>query len=430
MNSEPHDPLAMAHPWHDDTLVLHGDAAFATDKAVVAPIHYCATFRADSPEEFAAMTNTTRPAEFYTRYGNPVHKRVEAVLAQLEGTETALLMASGMGAISTTVLALVSRGDHVVAQRKHYMSTSKLFEEVLPRFGVDVTVVDQTDLDGLRAALRPNTRLIMTETPVNPTLAITDLGAVADMARPRGILTIADNTFASPLNQRPHDLGIDIVVHSATKYFGGHHDITAGAVCCSADLAERIWAMHVTLGAVLSPMDAWLLLRGLRTLGLRMERINANALALAQWLERQPQVERVFYPGLPSHPQHALAVRQMKGFGAVIAFSIRGGFDATSRFVSSLRLATQAVSLGGVETLAVHTAAMWASTMNEAQMQAAGIEPNFVRMSVGVEHVDDLKADLARALAQEQAEPAHAASTPRREHLQSATGQADAGYAG
>lgn len=384
--------------WHDETTVLHGDADFAHDASVVAPIHYSATFRAESATEFADMANTPRHPGFYTRYGNPVHKRVEAILAELEGTETALLMASGMGAISTTILGLVSAGDHVIAQQRHYMSTSKLFEEVLPRFGVTSTIVDQTDLQALAAAIRPETKLIMVETPVNPTLSITDLAAVAELAKPRGIITVADNTFASPLNQKPHALGIDVVVHSATKYFGGHHDITAGAVCCSREMAEKIWSMHVTLGAVLSPMDAWLLLRGLRTLALRMERINANALALAQWLEAQPQIERVFYPGLPSHPQHDLAQRQMTGFGAVIAFSIKGGFEATSQFVSSLKLATHAVSLGGVETLVVHTAAMWAGTMTETQMNAAGIESNFVRMSVGVEHIEDLKADVATAL--------------------------------
>jgi cystathionine beta-lyase/methionine-gamma-lyase len=278
------------------------------------------------------------------------------------------------------------------------MSTSKLFSEVLTNYGVRVSFFDQTDLGSLEAALRPDTRLIMVETPVNPSLSITDLGAVGKIARSRGILTVADNTFASPLNQRPHDYGIDIVVHSATKYLGGHSDIVAGAICCSNELAERIWKMHVTLGAVLSPMDAWLLLRGLRTLSLRMERINANALELARWLEGRPEVSQVLYPGLESHPQHALAARQMRGFGAIVAYSLRGDYAATQRFVSGLRLATQAVSLGGVETLAVHTASMWASSMTEADMQAAGIEPNFVRMSVGVEHIDDLKADLAQAL--------------------------------
>lgn len=397
MNPSRSDALD-APVWREQTLVLHGDAVCGHGADVVPPIHYSATFRAETAEQFSEMATTVRPAAFYTRHGNPVNKRVEAILAGLEGTESALLTGSGMGAICTTILALLQAGDHVVAQQRHYMSTSKLFSEVLTRYGVQVSFFDQTDLDSLRAALRPETKLIMVETPVNPSLSITDLAAVADIARPRGILTVADNTFASPLNQRPHDLGIDIVVHSATKYLGGHHDLMAGAICCSDALAETIWKMHVTLGAVLSPMDAWLLLRGLRTLSLRMERINANAQALARWLESRPEVERVFYPGLESHPQHALAARQMRGFGAVVAYSIKGGYAATQRFVSALRLATQAVSLGGVETLAVHTASMWASSMTEDDMKIAGIEPNFVRMSVGVEHVDDLKADLAQAL--------------------------------
>ena len=394
----PSRPDSPDTPWHEQTLVLHGDAECSQGPDVVAPIHYSATFRAETAEQFSDMATTVRPATFYTRHGNPVNKRVEAILAGLEGTETALLTGSGMGAISTTILALLKAGDHAVIQERHYVSTTKLFLDVLTGYGVQVSTYDQTDLDSLRAALRPNTRLIMVETPANPSLSITDLAAVAEIARERGILTVADNTFASPLNQRPHNLGIDIVLHSATKYLGGHHDLMAGAICCSNELAETIWNMHVTLGAVLSPMDAWLLLRGLRTLSLRMERINANALALARWLETRPEVEQVFYPGLESHPQHALAARQMRGFGAVVAYAIKGGYAATQRFVTSLRLATQAVSLGGVETLAVHTAAMWASAMTEADMQTAGIEPNFIRMSVGVEHVDDLKADLAQAL--------------------------------
>lgn len=384
--------------WHADTRVLHGDAALADGASVVAPIHYSATFRARDAAEFAEMATQPRHAAYYTRYGNPVHERVAAILAGLEGTETAMLTGSGMGAISTTVLALVSAGDHVVAQTRHYMSTAKLFDEVLPRFGVTATLVEQSDVDAIRAAIRPETRLIMLETPANPTLVLTDLAAVAALARERGITTVCDNTFASPLNQQPHALGIDVVVHSATKILGGHHDLTAGAICCSNELAEKIWRMHITLGSVLSPMDAWLLLRGLRTLAVRVERINANALQLARWLEAQPQVERVHYPGLESHPQHALAKRQMKGGGPVIAFAVKGGYEATSRFVAALELPTHAVSLGGVESLIVHTAAMWSGTMNEAQMRAAGIPPNFVRFSVGLEHPDDLQRDLAQAL--------------------------------
>jgi len=292
----------------------------------------------------------------------------------------------------------VQAGDHVVAQTRHYMSTAKLFDEVLPRFGVETSIVEQRDLAAIEAALRPNTKLVMLETPANPTLVLTDLAAVAVLTQSRGILTVADNTFASPLNQQPHMLGIDVVVHSATKLLGGHHDLTAGVICCSSELADRIWRMHITLGAVLSPMDAWLLLRGLRTLAVRVERINTNALELARWLEEQPQVEKVYYPLLESHPQHALARRQMDGGGPVIAFAVRGGYEMTRRFVAALRLPTHAVSLGGVESLIVHSAAMWAGTMNDEQMQAAGISPNFVRFSVGLEHPEDLKADLARAL--------------------------------
>ncbi|KZM58810.1 methionine gamma-lyase, partial [Geobacillus stearothermophilus] len=362
------------------------------------PIYYTATFRAHNSREFAERAGTPRHSRYYTRYGNPLHERVAKIMAELEGTETALVTGSGMGAIATAILALVSAGDHVIAQTRHYMSTAKIMDEMLPRFGVEVTLVEQADINAFAEAIRPNTKLIMVETPANPTLVLTDLAAVVELARPHGIIVVADNTFASPINQRPHDLGVDIVIHSATKYLGGHHDLTAGVICTSEELAERIWHTHISIGSVLSPMDAWLLLRGLRTLPIRMERINANALALAEFLEQQPQVERVYYPGLPSHPQHELAKRQMKGFGAVIAFAIKGGYEETQRFVSALKLPPNAVSLGGVDSLVVHTAAMWEGVMTEEQMKTAGIPSNFVRFSVGIEHIDDLKADVWQAL--------------------------------
>ncbi|MEI2400974.1 trans-sulfuration enzyme family protein, partial [Paenibacillus phytohabitans] len=279
-----------------------------------------------------------------------------------------------------------------------YMSTAKIMDEMLPRFGVEVTVVEQSDISAFEEAIRPNTKLIMLETPANPTLVVTDLEAVVRLAKKQEIIVVADNTFASPLNQRPHDVGVDVVLHSATKYLGGHHDITAGVICTSFELAEKIWDTHTSIGSVLSPMDAWLLLRGLRTLPLRMDRINSNALALAEFLEEQPQIEKVYYPGLPSHPQHELAQKQMKGYGAVIAFAVKGDYAATQRFVSALQLSTNAVSLGGVDSLVVHTAAMWEGAMNEEQMKTAGIPANFVRYSVGLEHIEDLKADIRQAL--------------------------------
>ncbi|MBA4543443.1 aminotransferase class I/II-fold pyridoxal phosphate-dependent enzyme [Thermoactinomyces daqus] len=382
----------------NETLVIHADDEVTKDGTVAPAIYYSATFRAQDSIEFADMAGTPRHPQYYTRYGNPVHERVKKVMAELEGTETALVTGSGMGAIATTLLSLVSAGDHVIAQTRHYMSTAKIMDEMLPRFGVEVTLVEQADVSAFAAAIRPNTKLIMVESPANPTLVVTDLAAVAELARPRGIIIVADNTFASPINQRPHELGADVVVHSATKYLGGHHDLTAGVICTSEELAERIWHTHISIGSVLSPMDAWLLLRGLRTLPMRIERINANALALAKFLEEQPQIERVYYPGLPGHPQHELAKRQMSGFGGMIAFAIKGGYEATARFVSALKLSLNAVSLGGVDSLVVHTAAMWGGVMNEEQMRTAGIPPNFVRYSVGIEHIDDLKADVLQAL--------------------------------
>lgn len=394
MNQHDHNDSKLRH----ETLVTHSDDGIMDDGTVSPAIYYSATFVAENAEEFAEMASTPRHPRYYTRYGNPVHERVKKIMSELEGTETALVTGSGMGAIATTLLSLVRAGDHVIAQTRHYMSTAKIMDEMLPRFGVEVTVVEQADMAAFEQAIRPNTKLIMVETPANPTLVVTDLEAVTKLAKSRGILVVCDNTFASPINQRPHDYGVDVVVHSATKYLGGHHDLTAGVICTSKELAEQIWQTHLSLGSVLSPMDAWLLLRGLRTLPMRMKQINANALALAEFLENQPQVEKVYYPGLPSHPQHELAKRQMKGFGAVIAFSINGGYEETRRFVSSLKLSRHAVSLGGVDSLVVHTAAMWAGTMTEEQMRTSGIQPNFVRFSTGIEHIEDLKADVKQAL--------------------------------
>lgn len=385
-----------------DTLCARGAPQADGDSALVPPIVYSATFAARDAEEFARMASQPRHSRYYTRYGNPLHEQLAAQLVRLEGgsakTHDALVTASGMGAISLVLLGLLQSGDHVIAQRNHYMGSAKHFSELLPRFGVRCTLVDQTDGAAWQRAIQPATRLVMTETPVNPTCALTDLAHVAALARAHGAISVCDNTFASPINQRPLSLGIDVVVHSATKYLGGHHDLTAGAVVAAPALIDKLWNTQITLGATLSPMDAWLLLRGLRTLALRVRAHNASALSLATWLERQPKVERVFYPGLASHPQHALALRQMSGFGGLMNIAVAGGFDAASRFVNALTLARQAVSLGGVETLVVHAAAMWRGTMDDEQMRVAGIAPNGVRLSVGIEGVEDLQADLAQAL--------------------------------
>ena len=394
---EPRLPRPAA-PLGVSTLLVHGDAGVAATSALTPPIVQSATFRARDAEAFLAQATAAHPTEFYSRYGNPTHAHAEALVAALEGAEAALLLGSGMGAISTTVLTLVGAGDHVVLQDGHYGGTTALGRDLLPRFGVAVTTVDQRDPDAFARALRPTTRLVMLESPSNPLLRLTDLRAVADVARAAGAVTVVDNTFATPLNQRPLDLGVDLVVHSATKYLGGHSDLTAGAVAGARALVERVWKTSIELGAVLGPFDAWLLLRGLRTLEARVERHNRGALAVARFLESHPAVRRVHYPWLASHPQHDLARRQMRGGGGVVSVELAGGFAAAERFVAALRLFARAASVGGVESLAVHPGAMLAGTMTAAQFAAVGVVPDLVRLSVGIEDERDLVADLAAAL--------------------------------
>jgi cystathionine beta-lyase/cystathionine gamma-synthase len=379
------------------TKVTHAGKELNETHAVSSPIWLTTTFRADSNEHFAELATAARPAEFYTRYGNPTHKEVEAALCALEGGAAALLTSSGMGAVFAAVMSSVSAGDHVVAQRNLYAGTETLMKE-LARFGVEVTYVDQTRADSFAGALRPSTKLIYVETPTNPLMMLTDLAAVAELGRARGVTTVVDNTFATPVNQRPLDLGIDAAVHSATKYLGGHHDITAGCLVSSTDFVQRAWRFSLVAGATMSPFDAWLLLRGLRTLGLRVERHNRNALAVAQFLEGHPRVERVYYPGLESHPQHELARRQMRGFTGMLSFELRGSYEEAGRVISALKLATYAASLGGYETLVVHPAAMWGLQLSAEQKDEMGVGASLLRVSVGLEDERDLIADFAQAL--------------------------------
>ncbi|MDT5294252.1 MAG: cystathionine gamma-lyase [Acidobacteriota bacterium] len=380
------------------TRAIHAGKGENRTHAVTPPIWQTTTFSADSSEHFAEIATAVRPAEFYTRYGNPTHKEVEATIVALEGGEAALLTSSGMGAIFTALMSSLNQGDHVVAQTNHYAGSMTLFEEMPRRFGVEVTLVDQTHAEAFAEAVRPNTKVIYTESPTNPLMQITDLRAVAAIARGRGIKTIVDNTFATPVNQRPFEFGIDAVVHSATKYLGGHSDVTAGCLVSSREFVERAWHFSLLAGSILSPFDGWLLLRGLRTLGLRVERHNANALALARFLEAHPRVERVYYPGLASHPQHELARTQMSGFTGMLSAELRGGYATAERLISRLRLATNAASLGGHESLVVHPAAMWSGYMTAEQLRAKGLSDSLVRISVGIEDEQDLIKDFARAL--------------------------------
>ncbi|HZH91836.1 MAG TPA: aminotransferase class I/II-fold pyridoxal phosphate-dependent enzyme [Pyrinomonadaceae bacterium] len=380
------------------TKAVHASREHNTTHAVSSPIWQTSSFRADSPEHFAEIATAARPAEFYTRYGNPTHKQAEATIAALEGGEAALLAASGMGAIFTAMLCNLRAGDHVVAQRNLYAGTTTLVEELLARWGIEHTFVSQTGAADFAAAVRPTTKLICVETPTNPLMLITDLRAVAALGRERGITTMVDNTFATPINQRPLELGIDVCVHSATKYLGGHNDITAGVIVGASAFVERAWKFGLVTGAVLGPFDAWLLLRGLRTLGLRIERHNRNAVALARFLETHPRVERVHYPGLPSHPQHELARAQMSGFTGMFGVEVRGGFRAAEKFMGALKLGVNAASLGGHGTLVVHPAAMWGRQLTSAQRAEMSIGDSLVRVSVGLEDEVDLLKDFARAL--------------------------------
>ncbi|WP_250285380.1 MULTISPECIES: trans-sulfuration enzyme family protein [unclassified Frankia] len=379
------------------TTVNHADREARRDLSVAPPIYQTATFWAEDAETFAQAAVERRGQGFYTRFGNPNHAQVAAVVAELEHAEAALVTASGMAALTTAVLALVSTGDHVIGQRSTYSGTASLLLNLLPRLGVTTTQVDQTDPDAFARALTPRTRLVLVESPSNPLLQITDLRAVAGLAHAHDALVLADNTFATPVNQRPLDLGVDLVWHSATKYLNGHSDVSAGVLAGPAELLDRVWDVGLLTGAVLGPFDAWLLLRGLRTLPLRMARHNANGQALAEALERHPAVARVHYPGLAAHPQHALAARQLTGFGGVLAVEFAGGHEAADTFLDRLRYVRRAVSLGGVESLAVRPAAMWAGMLSEEQIIASGIPLGLVRLAAGTEDTADLVDDVLTA---------------------------------
>ncbi len=381
-----------------ETELIHADRDETSNGNVTPPIYQTSTFSFSDAQSMARAAHVPGFERFYTRHGNPNHGQVERVLSAIEGGEAAMVSASGMGAISSTAIALTKAGDHVVAQRVTYAGTRSLLDSVLSRFGVEVTFVDQADPGAFSRAMRRNTTLVMLESPSNPLLGITDLKAVSRMAHDAGALVSVDNTIATPVNQRPLELGADIVLHSATKYLGGHSDLIAGVAVSSKALIGRIWETHHILGATLGPFDAWLLLRGLRTLEMRVARHNENALRLARFLQDHPRVERVYYPGLDSHDQHDLAARQMSGFGGLLSFEVKGGFDDARRVIDKLSLVHSAVSLGGVESLIAQPAAMWPNIPESTESRLMGIIPSLLRLSVGVERIDDLIADFERAL--------------------------------
>lgn len=380
------------------TRAIHGGAVRDPLKSVNMPIYETSTFRFDTMAEGAALGVDRGEGWYYTRWGNPTTRLFEERMALLEAGEDALSTASGMGAISTAVLGMVEPGGHVVSPRAVYQATFQLFNEVLPKHGVEVTFIDSLDTAAYERAVRPTTTLVYVETPNNPLMQVTDIADVAALARRIGATTIADNTFASPFNQTPIALGVDLVVHSATKYLSGHSDVTAGAIVGARDLIARVKRTLRILGPVLDPFAGWLLLRGLKTLGLRVERHNDNAQRLAEFLAAHSRVAKVNYPGLASHPAHAVAARQMRGFGGMLSFEVRGGFEAGVRCVEALRTCILAVSLGGAETLVTHPASTTSAGIPRGDLERAGITEGLIRVSVGLEDISDLIADFDQAL--------------------------------
>lgn len=374
------------------TLSVHaGQAPDARTGAVMTPIFATSTFAQSSPGVHTGWE--------YARSGNPTRAALEACVAELEGGARGFAFASGLAA-ENAVLDLLDAGSHIVAGSDVYGGTWRLFTRVRERTsGLSVTYVDPTAIAAIEAALRPETRMIWVESPGNPLLSLADLEAVGRLGKARGILTVADNTFASPALQRPIPLGIDIVVHSATKYLNGHSDVVAGiAVTADGDVGDRLAFLQNATGGVLDPFQSFLVLRGIKTLPLRMERHSRNGLAVARWLEAHPRVAKVIYPGLPSHPQHDLAKRQMTGFGGMISAYLDTDLAGTTRALERLRLFTLAESLGGVESLMGHPWTMSHASLPEDKRRALGVTSSLIRLSVGVEDEADLIGDLQQAL--------------------------------
>jgi cystathionine beta-lyase/cystathionine gamma-synthase len=363
---------------------------------MATPIYQTSTFEVSDNEEQLRVTPTDM---FYTRYGNPTNTVAENAIAELEGTERALIFASGMNAITTSVLALLKAGDHVVAQRDIYGGATKFFGQWLPKLGIETTFVDTTEYEQHERAIRPHTKLLYLESPTNPTLRVVDLRRAVAIAKKHTLLTMIDSTFATPINCRPAEFGIDLVMHSGTKYFGGHHDLICGIVAGREELMEKIHGTRTTLGGAMDPHAAFLLLRGIRTIALRVQRQNGNALQVARFLSRHPAVRSVHYPFLECHPQHALATAQMSGGGGMVSFEVEGTGEDARKLSESLNLFTLAPSLGGVDSLVCIPVLTSHAMIPAEHRQKMGVTEQLIRLSVGIENAEDLIADLEQALA-------------------------------
>jgi cystathionine gamma-synthase len=389
---------------HLSTESVHaGEQRFQAHNSLIVPIVQTAvyTFRdtaalAGYMEERMFWDEPQR--EEYGRYGNPTVRAVEAKLAALEGAEDAMLVSSGMAAFTSTLLILLARGDHMIMTDECYHNTRAFCQKFLPRFGIECSIVPHGDYATMEAAIRPNTRLLFSESPTNPFMHCLDLARVVELARPHGVITMIDTTFASPINIRALEYGVDLVIHSVTKYLAGHNDVMAGAVIGGGDLITRLRQAQGLLGCIVDPHAAYLILRGMKTLALRVASHNANGLAVARFLEDHPKVRRVWYPGLESHRDHAVAAASMRGFGGVVSFEIDGDGEVAHHFIDALRIPTVGPSLGGVESLISPLALMGFADAPPEEREALGIRDELVRFCIGVEDTDDLLADLRQAL--------------------------------
>jgi methionine-gamma-lyase len=376
----------------------HPDPLF---RGVSVPIYQSSTFAFDNAEQGAALFQGREAGYIYTRIGNPTTKALEDCVAILEKGCGGLATASGMAAITTTHLAFLDRDSHLISTDAVYGPSRTVVENELSRFGVQADFVDTSSIDKVKAALRPNTRMIFIETPANPTIVLTDIQACAALAKERGIVLVVDNTFSSPVLQNPLELGADVVIHSLTKFLNGHSDVVGGMIVAKEENRfKRLRKVLTLMGGTIDPHQAWLVLRGVKTLALRVEKGQDNAMKLARFLEAHPMVSWVNYPGLESHPQHVLAKKQMKGFGSMLCFGLKGGFEAGRKMINSVKLCTLAVSLGGVESLIQHPASMTHAGVSEEDRKAAGVSDELIRLSVGCEGYEDLREDLDQALRQ------------------------------
>ncbi|MFC2051647.1 trans-sulfuration enzyme family protein [Chloroflexota bacterium] len=376
-----------------ETQAIHaGERSDATFGAVAVPIYQTSTFA------FEDMGKTR--GYDYSRTANPTRKVLEDTIAQLEGGKAGFAFATGMAA-ETTVMHLLKAGDHVISGDDVYGGTYRLFQDVMPDFGLEITFLRMDSRQRIEEAIKPNTKMLWLETPSNPLLNIVDIEMTVDIAKKHNLMTVIDNTFATPYFLRPVDYGIDLVVHSTTKYLNGHCDVVGGAVVTTTDeLTERVQFLLNAMGTCASPFDCWLVLRGITTLPLRMRQHEANAMAVANYLKGHPGVSRVFYPGLDSHPGHSTAKKQMKGFGGMVSFEIKGGTGEVKNFLRRIKFFALAESLGGVHSLAEHPATMSHASMPKEHREKVGISDELIRLSVGLEHIDDLIEDLRQALKQ------------------------------